>query len=109
MADRLLQAKQDLSQITSEKGGLLRATYAAVRGDTAVQGAAARGNNPTTACSAAAPSSDELAVLGSDGAFRVSAALLGCAGEAVMVAWAGAPYMCSDWHVPACPLLLARP
>ena len=78
MADRLLQAKQDLSQIRTERGGLLRATYAAVRGDMGgAQGAAARGDGPTTTHTAAAPAAtlDEMAVLGSDGPFRVSAAL----------------------------------
>lgn len=75
VADRLLQAKQDLHQMRAEQGGLLRATYAAVRGNSAVpQEAAARGGDSVTARTAGA-ASDELAVLGTDGPFRVSAGL----------------------------------
>lgn len=54
----MLKVKEDLSQLKEDKKQLLRATYAAVRGDI----------TPDAAVSAA---SDD-ALIGRDGAFRVS-------------------------------------
>ena len=58
LLDRVLKVKEDLSQLKADKKELLRATYAAVRGD------------KTSDATVSAASDD--AILGRDGAFRVS-------------------------------------
>ena len=55
LLDRVLKVKEDLTQLKEDKKELLRATYAAVRGD----------KTPGSAIS-------DSAVFGRDGAFRVS-------------------------------------
>ena len=57
LLDRVLKVKEDLSQLKADKKELLRATYAAVRGD------------KTSDAAVSAASYD--AILGRDGAFRV--------------------------------------
>lgn len=52
LREKVLEAKEDLVQLKREKAGLLRATYAAVRGE-----------RPSL--------HDDLAVIGKDGPFRV--------------------------------------
>ena len=59
LLDRLLEVKEDLSQLKEEKRELLRATYAAVRGEKTPDAAAAS----TSACNDA--------ILGKEGALRV--------------------------------------
>lgn len=61
----MLEAKEDLAQLKKEKAGLLRATYAAVRGE-------------------GTPVPDDLAVLGKDGPFRVRSPRFACKHAAVV-------------------------
>ncbi|BDA47309.1 probable Tafazzin [Coccomyxa sp. Obi] len=66
LRDKVLEAKEDLAQLKKEKAGLLRATYAAVRGE--------RASLP-----------DDLAILGKDGPFRaITLAAVGAASKVFM-------------------------
>ena len=59
LLDRLFEVKEDLSQLKADKRELLRATYAAVRGEKAPDAAAATTNAPDDA------------ILGREGPLRV--------------------------------------